>query len=202
MVCFFACSTYLFATIPFDQLRLLQIMVYVCIVLATMFTYLFASLVFFEGKTHWNILYILLGIVVIIILVLSGSIYRERFPDDPEYYALVLNTEFGLILVLYLIPTMIGITIIAFKSANKMTETHFRVGFRIIGFGNIFILCAMTCDTFSSIVGTDPLIFSFFVCALWIFAILATVFYFLGWTMPEWFKKIVRIKTEKNGTSS
>jgi hypothetical protein len=83
-----------------------------------------------------------------------------------------------------------------------MEEPVFRAGFRTIGYGNIFVLGSFSCDSIASIVITDSLLYGLFLDLQWIFAIVATVLLFLGWTMPSWFKKLYHISTAETKPES
>ncbi len=197
MVCFTASYIYFFAGTRLAQAQIIQIVMYGAVLSATIFTFLFARKIFFKAVTRWYIPYVIVGILALIILALPGSNYVDYFPDDITYPAIILNVEYGLVLLIYLIPTMIGITYRAFKTAKKMEEPVFQAGFRTIGYGNIFVLGSFSCDTIASIVITDSLLYGLFLDLQWIFAIVATVLLFLGWTMPGWFKKLYHLPKEE-----
>jgi hypothetical protein len=184
---------YLTAGDNVDTAKTVQIFMYGLVFTATIFTYMFARKIFFVVKTQWYKLYVLVGIIAIIIIGLSDSSDTINFPDSTNYPAINLKTEYSLILVAYILPTLIGIMVVALKTAKKMEEKGYLLGFRLIGFSQFFIFLVFVCDAIASANITDPVLYAFFLYMQWIVALVASICSYVGWALPPWFKRIYKI---------
>ncbi len=198
IACFTASVIYLFGGNNLVIGTVFQVIMYGSIFTATIFTYMFARKNFFKEKTKFYIVYILLGIVAIVILGVFKTSDEIRFPDsvDGNYWAIILKTEYSLILVAYLIPTIIGITVTVFKSAARVADNLYARGLQVIGYGQIFILGSFIADTIATLAITDITGYAISLFVQWICALIASICLYVGWTMPGWFKAMYSAKTE------
>ena len=141
--------------------------------------------------------YIILGIILIVMLGITESSYVDLFPDSigGNYPAILLKAEYGLIMFVYAVPSLIVIVISAFKVASRLEDKLFARGFQVIGLGLISALGAMVCDTVATLVITDPIGYALALYIQWIFDLLASILLYVGWIIPGWFQRINKIKT-------
>ena len=84
------------------------------------------------------------------------------------------------------------ITRSALKEAGKAEEKLSRVGFRVIAAGqilNIMVLVFFVCDAVLILIDQSGSGYSFFIYLAWSSALAATILFYLGYVMPDWFKK-------------
>ena len=171
-----------------------QVFMYACVFSATIFTYMFARKVIFKAKTTFYIYYTIAGIIAILILAFAPSSEAVNFPDSTDHPAIVLKFEYSLILMVYLIPTIFKITYEAFKVSKRMEEMVYKVGFRMIGTGQLIILVLFVFDTIAGFNFDNPEVYALSLYMQWTCGLLASVFYYLGWILPNWFKKLFKIE--------
>jgi hypothetical protein len=188
---------YLFAGNTIELAIKLQVIMYGCVFAANIFTYMFARNVLFKQKTGWWRWYIILGIICILILGIADSSEAIPFPDSTDYYAIVLKLEYSMILVVYLVPIIIRIVIVAFKTSKRMEQSGYKVGFRLIGWGQIFILCIFICDTIAGFFFDNATMYAIFLYLQWIFGVLASVSLYVGWVLPKWVKNLFNIEEDQ-----
>ena len=71
-----------------------------------------------------------------------------------------------------------------------MEEKIYRMGFMMIGYGQIFILCVFICDTIAGFLLHDAGLYGFFIYSQWIFAMVSASCLYIGWILPNWFKSL------------
>ncbi len=189
---------YLYAGTYLDLAKIFQVVMYGSIFSGIIFTYMFARNIFFKEHTKFYVVYVILGIIAIVILGITDSSYVDKFPDSVggNFPAIILKTEYSIILVVYMIPTLIGIVVGAFRTAKRINEKIYARGFQVIGLGQIFTLLTFVCDTIATVLITDAVGYAVFLYAQWICTLFATICLYVGWTMPGWFKRLYGIKTE------
>ncbi len=195
----FASLIYLLAGMDLALGQILQVMMYDSIFATVIFIYMFARKAFSTGKSRFDLFYIILGLMLAVIVAITASSYVEPFPDSVggNYPAIILRTEHGLILFAYVVPTIVGIVILAFRVASRLGDKLFARGFQVIGLGLICSLVTMVCDTIATLVISDAVGYALALYAQWIFNLLATLFLYVGWTMPGWFQRRYGVKADK-----
>lgn len=180
---------YFFAETNLNWAIFAQKLVYVCVLAGCMMTFLFAHQIFFEKtKKIWIYMYILIGIIATIVLFATDSVVIETFPDGSGYPLLTIAVGFSVLVVLYLVPTIIGIFVMAIAVSRKVEEKIYKIGFRLIAGGQLMILCTFIVDTLASLFMDMITVYTIFLVLTWVFPLIAAIFYYLGWIMPVWFK--------------
>ncbi len=177
--------------------QILQVIMYGCGFTAVIFLYLFAREAFFTRKSKFYYFYIILGLILVVLLGIPGSSYVDRFPDSigGNYPAIILTTGFGLVMAIYVIPTLIFIVISAFRVASRLGNKLFARGFQVIGLGLIIALGAIASDTIATLLITDAVGYALALLSQWICDLLASICTYVGWTMPGWFQRRYGVKT-------
>lgn len=165
-----------------------QKLVYLFVFLGTILTFLFGSTIFFKLKKIWIIIYVILGILAVTVMVFSDSVEQAVFPDGSGYPLLTIAFEYSLLIVFYVVPTTIGLMIVALRLSRRVTG-HEQVGLRIIALGQLMILVTFVVDTIATLVIDDVILYSIFLYSTWVFPMLGAIFYDIGWMLPEWLKK-------------
>ncbi len=181
------CATvvYFIAGYALDIAIIFQKLIYIWIFVGTIWMFLFAREIFFHTKKIWLAIYLAIGAVCIVILAIFEL--SDIFFLEPEHYpVLILKTEFGIILVGYLVPTFLGIFISAWRSAKRVEDPLYRVGYKFIAWGQLFIIFTFIVDTFRTFaireLGTGG---DVFLVLTWIFPLFGVTFYYLGWILPD-----------------
>lgn len=166
-----------------------QKLVYALVFGAVMLTFLFAQQIFFEkAKKIWIIVYLFVGILVVIILFAIDSVVIDTFKDGSGYPLLTIHMGFSIVVILYLVPTIIGIFVTALIVSRKMEEKIYKFGFRLIALSQLMILLTFIADTLASVFIDMNLVYTIFLVLTWVFPLFAAILYYLGWVMPPWFK--------------
>nr|MDO8085231.1 hypothetical protein [Candidatus Sigynarchaeum springense] len=196
MLFFFASQIYLFAGMNLGMAYVLQVIMYGSMILAVIFLFMFARKAFFAGKTRIYVLYIALGIFLAVILGVTDSSYIEAFPDSigGDYPAIILKTEYGLLLAAYVVPTLVGISLSAFKVSSRLGERLFSRGFQVIGLGLVIALITILCDTVATLLISNIIGYAIALSAQWILNVFSAISLYVGWTMPGWFQRRYGLK--------
>lgn len=190
----FASGVYFLAYDYENIAHILQNFMYSSVFLGSMGIFFFAANVFFKSKKSWNLIYVLIGIIFILIISLTNSSDPIPFPDTTEldpHYAFILKTEYSILLVIYLLPTFFGTCFISFRTGIRADGTN-KVRFYMLGIGLVSVVGVFVCDTIAGLFLEDPMFYAIFLYAQWIFAIISAFTMYLGWIMPGWFKKLVK----------
>jgi hypothetical protein len=118
----------------------------------------------------------------------TDSVVIDTFPDGSGYPLLTITVGFSVLVVLYLVPTLIGIFVMAITVSRKVEERIYKFGFRLIAGGQLMILCTFIVDTLASLFMDQIAVYTLFLVLTWVFPLVAAILYYLGWIMPEWFK--------------
>lgn len=189
-VMFFVTPIYLLAGTYLTLAIWFQKMVYVMTFVATILTFLFARQIFFDKmKKAFLYVYLIIGSIVIIVVLILDSVDVTVFPDGTGYPLLTIKFEYSILVVLYIFPTMLGIFIKALITSRKIEETLYRIGFRIIALGQIMLLTTFIFDTLATVFIDNITLYALFLYLTWIPPILALICYYVGWIMPDWFRK-------------
>ena len=185
----FATNIYFFSEENLSWVILCQKLVYVGVFLGTMFTFQFSQEIFFTIKKKWIFLYWGIGLIVIILTLILDSVEISVFPDGSNYPLLTISFEFSIMVVLYILPTLVSICYYALQTAKKVEDKAYRLGFKIIAFGQIMIFATFIADTVASLFTATLILYALMLYLTWIFPLFAVVCYYLGWIMPSWFRK-------------
>lgn len=183
--------TYLIAGIDPNAAVIFQKLIYVFVFLGTMFTYLFASRIFFEPKKIYSAIYLIIGVVAIFLIALTNSSDTDVFPDGSNYPLYTLNITYSIVLVLFIIPTALGVFWVAWRLSNKVDNKRDRKRFRLIAIGQLMIPVTFIIDTLSSVFITILFLYALFLYLTWVPPAIAAICYDLGWIVEE-----KKIKTE------
>ncbi|MCP4762878.1 MAG: hypothetical protein GY870_13955 [archaeon] len=194
------CSTYVYYTTgrgpnPIPELtKIVQIIMYSCVFIATMFTYLFASLIFFKPKKWFTILYIIVGIICLILLfdpntaLMPGEIY-ENIPGVENYQTLLLSDFGSIILLIYVGVTTVSLLIITLKLRKRTPKKLDKLRMLYAAMGQLMILITFTCDALASVFQDTLFLYALFLWLTWIVPNFAVFFYYAGWTVPAWVQR-------------
>jgi hypothetical protein len=172
-----------------------QKLTYALVFLGIMMTLLFATEVFIKIQKKWLNLYISVGFLIIIVMFFVDSVIIGEFPDETSWPLLNIDLPFILLTVVYLIPTILTILFIAFKTSRRVQEREHKIGLRIIGLGQMMIILTFISDVLQGIMIDDLNLYAMFLYFTWIFPLIAIFCYYLGWIMPKWFVSLFQVKT-------
>jgi hypothetical protein len=190
------CIIYFFSGNNLPLAIICQKVVYIMTFFGTMFTFLFATEIFFKIKRIWKILYLLAGLIMILFIIFMDSVAVTEFPDHTGYPLLNIKLPFVILLVIYIVPTTIGIFYLALRTSRKIEERQYRIGFRVIALGEFMIFLTFISDTLQGIFIENIILYALFLYLTWVFPLAGCVFYYLGYIMPGWFMKWFK-ETEK-----
>jgi hypothetical protein len=179
-----ASIVYLTAELNPYSADLFQRLIYVFVFLGAIFAFLFGNDVFYKAKPKLSLLYIATGITLIIIFLIAPINEITVFPDGSNYPLYSVSLVFGMILVGYLFPTIIGISWIALKISNKMEDDLYKRGFKIIAIGQLIIPLTFIMDTLASLFISEPVLYPLFLYLTWVFPPIGAFSYNYGWTLP------------------
>lgn len=173
-----------------------QKLVYLFVFVATMLTFMFGSKIFFTIKKPFLVIYLIIGITSIIVILITDSVDVNNFPDGSGYPLLSLSVDYGLIMVLYILPTTLSIAIVALRLSKKVEDIAYKQGFKIIAYGQIMLILTFLVDTLASLFIEDIGVYSLFLYLTWVFPIFAAICYDTGWRIPQ------KVKRSQNKSSS
>lgn len=184
-----ASIVYLCAGINLGLAELAQKGIYAGVFLSMIFTFLFASKIFFTAKRVFLYLYVMAGIASILAVVLSESSYQSEFPDGSNYPLFLLKLGYGVLLVIYMMPTSFGIFLAGLRVSKKADNPIFRRSFQYISYGILMVLVAFIFDTISSSFMDNLFIYSLFLYLTWVPPVFGVFLYDRGYTLPDRKKK-------------
>lgn len=158
-----------------------------------MFTYQFSQGIFLFNKKFINIIYWSIGLIIIILTLALDSVEFSVFPDGSNYPLLTIKLAFSILVVVYILPTIFSIIFKALQAANTTTEKGYKFGFRVISVGQIMIIFTFIADTIATIVINNVQLYAAMLYLTWIFPLIGVVCYYIGWILPKWVKKIMKI---------
>ena len=182
---------YWIAGFNLDVAIFFQKLVYAFVFGATILTFLFASKVFFEPKKLLVYIYIAIGATMVLLMLIDDSVEITTFPDGSGYPLLTIDLLYSLLIVVYVVPTVLGICVVAIRLSRKVEGLE-KLAFKIIGIGQIMLLLTFVIDTLATVFIDDLGLYSMFLYLTWIAPMIASIFYYLGWTLPMWFKKAIK----------
>ncbi|MHA1112264.1 MAG: hypothetical protein ACTSRE_14250 [Promethearchaeota archaeon] len=191
--CIFASNIYLLAETNLTWVIWCQKLVYVCVFLGIMFTYQFSQGIFLQNKKMIMLIYWAIGLIVIILTLALPSVEIGVFPDGSNYPLLTIKIAFSILVVVYLLPTIISVIVKALQTANKIEDRGYKFGFRVISVGQFMIIFTFIVDTIATIVIDNIQLYSVMLYLTWIFPLIGVVCYYIGWILPNWVKKIMKI---------
>lgn len=191
--CIFASNIYLLAESNLTWVIWCQKFVYVCVFLGTMFTYQFAQGIFLQNKKIIMLIYWAIGLIVIILTLALDSVEFGVFPDGSDYPLLTIKLAFSILVVVYILPTIISLIVKALQSANRIEDKGYKFGFRVISVGQFMIILTFIVDTIASIVINNVQLYSAMLYLTWIFPLIGVGCYYIGWILPNWVKKIMKL---------
>jgi hypothetical protein len=158
-----------------------------------MFTYQFSQDIFLFNKKYVIYIYWIAGMIVIILTLVLDSVDIGEFPDGSDYPLLTIKLAFSLLVVVYILPTIISIIIKALYASKTMEEKGYKFGFRVISIGQFMIIATFIVDTVATLVINNIAVYSAMLYLTWIFPLFGVICYYIGWIMPNWFKKMMKI---------
>ncbi len=169
--------------------------IYGFIFIATICMFFFAREIFFTVKKQWVWVYAAIGIACIAVLAslnLSDIMYVE-----PEHYPVyILKTEFGFVLVAYIVPTLLGIFLAARRASKRIDDVLYQVGYSYIAWGQILFLFTMVVDTIASVVIDQQVTYGVTLVMEWILLLFGVWFYYMGWILPESLRKRIEARQQ------
>ncbi|MBN2154010.1 MAG: hypothetical protein JW839_21310 [Candidatus Lokiarchaeota archaeon] len=183
---------YLLAGLNLDLAMAFQKFVYAFVFAGTTFTLYFAYEIFYEKarKLFLNA-YTIASISIVAVMLALDSVDVGGFPDDTSYPLLTIAIEYSLIVVVFIIPVVLGILVIALRMRARSSDKVSRAGLGLIAGGQISILLTFVVDTIASLLVEDEALYPAFLYATWLFPLAGVVMYYLGWIMPEWLKTMI-----------
>jgi len=168
---------------------------YLFVIPYDIFLILFTIHIFLNQNEKKVIPFIIIGIFVGILLLLPTNYWGVN-PisgiDPPSTRTLVM-----LIFLAYNVVIYIILSFYAFKESKKTNNPLHKKGFQAIGLGQIFnILVFVFFLGDSVLILLDPASpgFSIFIDLSWIAALLAAFLFYIGFTLPEWFRNLIEKK--------
>lgn len=180
-----ATIVYLGAGISISLAVVFQKGIYVGVFLSMMFTFLLGSKIFFTPKKILAQIYFIVGIIAVLIIVIFDSSEISVFPDGSGYPLLILKIEYGILLVGYIIPTVLGISIIGLKVSKKTEDPVFKKSFLYISYGILTVLLTFVFDQISSSFKTHLFVYSLFLYLTWVPPVFGVILYDRGYTLPD-----------------
>jgi len=143
-----------------------QKLVYSFVFTGTICTLFFARDIFYEKarKTFFQA-YMIIGVVIITIMLVLDSVDIQGFPDEPSYPLLTIAIEYSLILVVFIIPVVLGILIVALRLRARTSDNMSRAGLELIAGGQFSILLTFVVDTLATFFIGDIILYQVFLYA-------------------------------------
>lgn len=194
VTCLSGTITYFTAPYNIEVARLTNKIIYSAIFLATMLMFMFATEIFFEPAKHWVFIYLLLGFVIIAVINIMDSVTEQYIG---EYPVLILKDLFVLLLVGYLVPTNVGLFLVARRASTRIEDPLYQAGYRAIALGELNPILAFVADAAASLTMEYQFLYTVFLLLTWVFPMIAIYFLYAGYILPDWFKKRVSQTLQK-----
>ncbi len=195
--CWSAMGIYSLAGSDLSTAIILQKMTYSFVLAAGIMMFLFGTQVFFHFKKNlFPYLYVLIGFVFIILVLSLDSVeWKYNLPGyGTDYPLLSIKIEYSIFLVIYLVPVLVGIAVLALRASKKLEDRVYAIGYRFIALGNLLIFSTFIIDAISTASQGDFIAYAVTLNFTWIVPIIAAFCSYLGWTLPEWFRSIFEKK--------
>ncbi|UYP45509.1 hypothetical protein NEF87_001794 [Candidatus Lokiarchaeum ossiferum] len=189
---------YFFSEINLEMVIWCQKIVYCGVFLGIMFSFQFSQEIFFSLKKNVIYFYWIIGVIIILFTLILNSVNVAEFMDGSGYPLLTISLAFSILVVIFILPTILGIIISSLKIASRTEVGEFSLGFRIIALGQSMILLTFVADTLASIFIAQINVYALLLYLTWIFPMIAIICYYLGWIMPNWFKKWLNVQEDEN----
>ncbi|NHI94050.1 MAG: hypothetical protein EAX96_16290 [Candidatus Lokiarchaeota archaeon] len=155
------------------------------------FLLLFTIHIFSDKNEKKVIPVAIIGAILIILLFLPTNYWgtNESLGDPVSIRTLTLGLFLVYNMVIYII-----LTNYAFREAKHADKKVTRRAFQAIGIGqilNILIFIMFLGDAILLLLDPSSPGYSIFVYFAWTFALVATFLFYLGYILPNWFKKII-----------
>ncbi len=162
------------------------------VILYDIFLIFFTIHIFWDKNNKKAIPFIIVGIIIAILLFLPNNYYGvDPGPNDPpSIRAYTQGVYFIYNLIIYII-----VAIFAFREAIRIEERVYKIGFECIAFAqlsNIIIFLSFLCDAIILLFNPASPGYSIFVVIAWIFAVVSSILVYLGFILPDWFKKLIQ----------
>jgi len=162
-----------------------------CLFIAAIFSILFIVKVFFLPKGNGLLLfyvYILIGVCAIIYILFFNSVeiifvYLDDY-NIADYRPILM---IGILLPVYIFPVFLIGTIKVFKSSRRIEDPLYKQGYRTIGMGQLWIALIFILRFLFP--ATNAYTYAFKHIMATIFEFLGILYYYLGWIMPDWYKR-------------
>ena len=187
ITCFAASVIYFQAGTNLELAIIAQKIVYAGVFFGVMFMFFFASMVFFKPNKIFITIYSITGFILILVLFLTDSVVITEFPDDSGYPLLNINLTFVIITVVYIFPTVLSVLVVTIRTAWRIEEKEYRIGFWIIALGQIGMILVFVMDVLQGASTGNLELYALFLNLTWILTFASMVCYYLGWIMPKWF---------------
>ncbi|MHA1129740.1 MAG: hypothetical protein ACTSRC_12565 [Candidatus Helarchaeota archaeon] len=154
------------------------------------FLVLFTIQIFLDKNNKKIIPFLIAGITIGILLFLPTN-YWGVDPidgvDAPSTRVIILG-----LFLLFNALVYILLTFLAFRESRKTTQKLYQKGFQAIAFGfiaNLSVFIFFLLDSILILLNPSSLGFSIFISLAWIAAIIASFLFYVGYIMPNWFRK-------------
>ncbi len=192
-----ATTVYFSAGFNIDLALFFQRFFYTGNILGAIFLFLFALAVFFQIKKMWKGLYLLGGVAIIVALFVVGDSSSVKLIDSENSYSILLLSEiFGVVIMIYLLPTFLGIFFTARRASKKIEDPLYKGGYQYIANGQIFGICTMGVDVIGTLVINELVAYTICLNLTCIFLIFAAWCYYIGWILPSGFRRRIEMQAE------
>ncbi len=176
---------------------------YVFFTVANIFLYKFVHDIFIKEKTFLK--YYFAAISGIMIGALLYHLFTDPFYDTSKPTEELNWAYFALAYVIFTLLTFTLISIIVFRGARKITVKYYRRGLQLIGFYQLTVILAflvLVIDIVASSMGValiDDTNYSWFFILAWLILLISMFMAYIGYTMPNWFKKMFQDESRVPG---
>ncbi|TFF96187.1 MAG: hypothetical protein EU547_06715 [Promethearchaeota archaeon] len=166
---------------------------YLFVIPYDLFLALFTIWIFLDKKYKKIIPFLIAGIIIGALLFLPTNYWGvdPEATTDPTSTRIIIMGLF----LLYNVVVYIFLAFYAFRESRKTEDKVYRTGFRVIALGqiaNIIVFVFFLLDSILILFNPGSPGYSIFIDLAWITAIIASFLFYLGFILPNWFRKIIK----------
>jgi hypothetical protein len=173
---------------------------YLFVIPYDLFLALFTIWIFLDKKYKKIIPFFIVGIIIGALLFLPTNYWGvDPQVTDPTSTRIIIMGLF----LLYNVIVYIFLAFYAFRESRRTEDKVYRAGFRVIAMGqiaNIIVFVFFLLDSILILFNPGSPGYSIFIGLAWITAIIASFLFYLGFILPNWFRKIINSDNNKKAT--
>ncbi|MFX1295194.1 MAG: hypothetical protein ACFFD2_10135 [Promethearchaeota archaeon] len=164
---------------------------YSCVIPYVIFLFLFTIHIFSNKNDKRAIPLIIIGAIIVTLIFHPQNYWglALEITDPPKIQSIVLGIYLIFNLIIYIV-----LFSYAYKESRRTEDEIMKKGFFVIALGqiaNMFVFIFFLTDSIYSTLNPTFTGYSIFIYLAWISAMIAAILFYVGYILPNWFRKII-----------